>query len=461
MSISFSALQTIGGHATSATECDVTFPGTNTTHKQIAVIAIWHGSTDSVVLTCEDTLHNWYTKDNGAGPISSGSHSKANMFFCVNGRPGASAGDCTIKIKSGSDVGDFVVLAVELDGGSGNFCGFGLLGFDEFGVAVTDYSIAMGVCNDNPALLFGGYVSLGTTGAASEDHSGFTSATGNVMNAEHNSSVGSAGMIWTGEVAGMFGNSETMILHMNGGSPSSGAAFASYGFTGPNPSPWRGDTPVISPSSRSSATAITVSISEDIPGLDVYYTTDGSTPDNTKTLYTGPFSVHGAHVVVKAIAIDSTGFWADSIVDQETYEVFTGHINNPNNIIDGDDTTFAELVCDGASGDVIAAAADMMGGTLGASGNVKIDYEVTQNDLVAPGQTLDAIKVSVMIGATEHVLDTYAPGAGPISRQVKSQAVSAGALASTLKAKVKAVCDGNFATGGGLKVRVYGAYLQI
>lgn len=37
----------------------------------------------------------------------------------------------------------------------------------------------------------------------------------------------------------------------------------------------------------------------------IYYTTDGSTPDNTKTLYTGPFSVSGT-TTVKAIGI-STG----------------------------------------------------------------------------------------------------------------------------------------------------------
>ena len=55
---------------------------------------------------------------------------------------------------------------------------------------------------------------------------------------------------------------------------------------------------VASPSISASLNMVTISVPE---GTEVYYTTDGADPDNTKTKYTAPFAL-SATVTVKAIA---------------------------------------------------------------------------------------------------------------------------------------------------------------
>ena len=62
--------------------------------------------------------------------------------------------------------------------------------------------------------------------------------------------------------------------------------------------------PVISPVAGTYTSAQTVSITDGTAGASIYYTTDGSTPNATKTLYTGTISV-GTSQTVKAIAIKS------------------------------------------------------------------------------------------------------------------------------------------------------------
>lgn len=56
-----------------------------------------------------------------------------------------------------------------------------------------------------------------------------------------------------------------------------------------------------------------ISATEETFVTDIYYTVDGSTPDATKTLYTGPFDVE-IGTTIKAIAIQSG--WIDSDIAQ-------------------------------------------------------------------------------------------------------------------------------------------------
>lgn len=208
--------------------------------------------------------------------------------------------------------------------------------------------------------------------------------------------------------------------------------------------------------------AVTVVLSQ-AEGLDIYYTTDGTTPTPSSTHYTGPFVVSES-TTVKAIAhqvstaIYPASFWTDSSVATWELDVYTGTCANPQNIIDGDDTTFATLTCNGSTGDTVAVKANMMNGTTGGPASLKIDFEVTQNDLVAPSQTDPAWKVSGFIGGVETVLASAAPGAGVVARNVVSLAVSAGVSASTLAAKISALCEIP-GSSGGVVVKVYGAYL--
>jgi hypothetical protein len=61
-------------------------------------------------------------------------------------------------------------------------------------------------------------------------------------------------------------------------------------------------TPVLSPGSSSFATSLSVSISDATIGATIYYTTDGSAPTTSSTVYSGPITITGASTVVKAIA---------------------------------------------------------------------------------------------------------------------------------------------------------------
>jgi hypothetical protein len=207
----------------------------------------------------------------------------------------------------------------------------------------------------------------------------------------------------------------------------------------------------------------TVTLSQ-AQGLEIHYTTDGTTPTSSSTLYTAPFAVN-VPTTVKAIAVQGStagwpvGFWANSSVASWTLDIFTGTCLNPSNVIDGDDTTFATLTSSGSPGDIVAVKADLMNGTTGGPGHLKVDFEVTQNDLVAPSQTLPAWKVSVFIGGTETVLASAIPGAGIVARNTVSLAVAAGVSAPTLAAKISAICQIPGSTGG-VQMKVYAAYLQ-
>lgn len=77
-------------------------------------------------------------------------------------------------------------------------------------------------------------------------------------------------------------------------------------------------TPQLSPSPGSFTSAQTVTITTSTSGANIYYTTDGSTPNTSSTLYSGAIDV-GTTTTVKAIATKSG--LADSSVASGTYTI--------------------------------------------------------------------------------------------------------------------------------------------
>lgn len=76
--------------------------------------------------------------------------------------------------------------------------------------------------------------------------------------------------------------------------------------------------PTFSPAPGTFAAAQTVTLSTATSGASIYYTTDGTTPDATKTLYSAPFSV-SATATVKAIGIKSG--LTNSAITSATYVI--------------------------------------------------------------------------------------------------------------------------------------------
>jgi hypothetical protein len=79
-------------------------------------------------------------------------------------------------------------------------------------------------------------------------------------------------------------------------------------------------TPVINPAGQSFAGSVSVTISDNTPGASIYYTTNGTTPTTSSTLYTGAISVSTTETIT-AIA-SATGFLQSAAAGQ-TYTLQT------------------------------------------------------------------------------------------------------------------------------------------
>ncbi len=82
--------------------------------------------------------------------------------------------------------------------------------------------------------------------------------------------------------------------------------------TSPSPSVSTASAPSASPAGGEVASGTTVTLSTSTSGASIYYTTDGSTPTHTSTLYEGPITITNA-VTVKAIAVRS-GYYNSQVM---------------------------------------------------------------------------------------------------------------------------------------------------
>jgi hypothetical protein len=85
-------------------------------------------------------------------------------------------------------------------------------------------------------------------------------------------------------------------------------------------------TPVFSPPGGTFSSAVSVTITTSTPGASIYYTTDGSTPTTSSTLYTGPVSVTQT-TTVKAMA--TAAGMTNSAVATATYTIQQQQVATP------------------------------------------------------------------------------------------------------------------------------------
>lgn len=84
--------------------------------------------------------------------------------------------------------------------------------------------------------------------------------------------------------------------------------------------------PTFSPAAGNYETAQTVTLSSTTPNAKIYYTLDGSTPDNTKTLYQSPIAV-SSNTTIKAIAYDVNGANPSNTISTATYYILVDVAN--------------------------------------------------------------------------------------------------------------------------------------
>ena len=80
--------------------------------------------------------------------------------------------------------------------------------------------------------------------------------------------------------------------------------------------------PIFSQSSGYYSAPFDLTLSCADPNALLYYTTDGSRPDNSSNLYTGPFNISSTSVV-KAVAYSTNSLVPPSFIDYHTCLLYT------------------------------------------------------------------------------------------------------------------------------------------
>lgn len=169
-------------------------------------------------------------------------------------------------------------------------------------------------------------------------------------------------------------------------------------------------TPLIAPAAGSYSGAVTVSVTCATSGAEIYYTTDGSTPDETDSLYSSPI-VSASSFTVKAIGIKSgmndsavasasytvtpiggsqDGVWleAEDGVIVSPFVIFTGEVDTANGrYVSTVNNTGANLAAGDASAGKVTVSFDMSveapvyiwGRVIGA-GNTDDSFHLRLND---------------------------------------------------------------------------------
>lgn len=93
---------------------------------------------------------------------------------------------------------------------------------------------------------------------------------------------------------------------------------------------------------------ISVSITTELTGANIYYTTDGSVPDGTDTLYTTPISL-STDTILRAIAI-KTGYTSSAVTTENyRFTVATPFVNPASGIYYEDKSVTMSTTTSGAS----------------------------------------------------------------------------------------------------------------
>jgi N-acetylneuraminic acid mutarotase len=183
-------------------------------------------------------------------------------------------------------------------------------------------------------------------------------------------------------------------------------------------------TPTFSPSTGAYNSAQTVSISDATPGVTIYYTTNGTMPSTSSSVYSGPITVSSTETL-EAIAVE-TGY-STSLVAKATYDF---NVATPTFSVPGGTYTSAQTVTisDATSGSSIYYTTDGTTPTLSSS---VYSTPIT----VSSSETVQAIAIvsgtsSSAVGSAVYVINLPAPDFSVVS-SLPSMSLAAGQSAST------------------------------
>ncbi|MGE5702045.1 MAG: PQQ-binding-like beta-propeller repeat protein [Clostridia bacterium] len=113
------------------------------------------------------------------------------------------------------------------------------------------------------------------------------------------------------------------------------------------PAPQQAEKPMASPAGGPVAPGTIVTLTTQTPDADIYYTTDGDTPDRTGTLYNDPIRID-RNVTIKAIAVKDG--LTDSEITKERYTITPGVPSAPQNVTGTTRDSAVALKWDAAAG---------------------------------------------------------------------------------------------------------------
>lgn len=408
------------GKATNSTTCTAAFTASNAAHSLIIIYIGTKGSTNALSLSVGDTNHNDYVQSPPSGRIliSGGTGVRILRAACPNCRSGSNS----ITVTSTVPV-DITFVAVEVDPPSGYifpspfspvYTGWEAMGSGIGTLDVTGPSQFL----DNSYAYFATY-NEGTSPPASASTLGTWPGSGlGVRASQTNDNRGNV-TIYDQVFSGGTGTGVAgahVVFSATSAPPTEIVTMAVVSLGAVGAHSYDAAAVTASPAPGEYSSHQTVALACTSYGVDIYYTTDGSTPTTSSTKYTAPIAVN-ASLTIKAFAHDPTSFYTDGPVASLAYSIYTGTVNNPGNAIDGDDTSYAELVCNGSPADTVQLTVKILAGHTGSPATLKIDYEVTENDVVVPSS--GGTPTQVLIGqngtsasATSCSLAAYNQAAG-------------------------------------------------
>ena len=204
-------------------------------------------------------------------------------------------------------------------------------------------------------------------------------------------------------------------------------------------------TPAFSPAGGSYATAQTVTITDATTGANIYYTTDGSTPSASSTLYTAPVTVTASETI-SAIAVASG--YSNSGIASATYNITTPVATPAFSVPSGSYTSAQTVtITDATSGASIFYTTD---GSTPSSGSTAYTAPIS----VTETQTISAIAIlgdqSSAVSVAAYTIGQTAALAAPVFSLAAGTYTSAQSVSisvSTPDAAIYYTTDGSTPSG--------------